>query len=151
MPKDKGRSNIARFGVDLIILSLFPPKLWSWKSHQGYGRKSFNPLYKEREYLQYEIKKQFTSDLISCPVRIEYDFFFEVPASTSQKKKLKMIEGEIPHTKKVDVTNLVKFTEDCLKGVVIIDDCQVIEFSARKKYGKKCSIIIKIFPVENEN
>lgn len=133
----------------MISLSIYPPKIWSWKSHQGYGRRSFNPLYKEREYMQYEIKKQYKDQPINCAVKIEYEFLFEPPTSISKKKRLEMISGKIFHTKKIDVTNMVKFQEDTLKGVVIVDDCQVVEMTAIKRYAEKCSIIIRIFPLDS--
>lgn len=100
--------------------------------------------------MQYEMKKQFNESPLACPVRVEYDFFFKVPDSISKKKKEQMILGSILHTKKVDVTNLIKFTEDCLKGVVIVDDSQVVELSGRKKYSEKNSIIIKIYPITED-
>jgi Holliday junction resolvase RusA-like endonuclease len=130
--------------IGMIVLAIFPPKIWSWKSHQGSGRRSFNPLYKEREYMQYELRKQYSGDLLKCPLSISYEFYFQPPISISKKTREAMIRGEIKHTKKVDVTNCLKFTEDCLKGIVIEDDCYVVHESGTKHYGEKCSIIIKI-------
>lgn len=47
-----------------------------------------------------------------------------------------MIDGEIKHTKKPDLDNLIKFTKDCLNGVAWHDDSQVVEYGAMKKvYG----------------
>jgi Holliday junction resolvase RusA-like endonuclease len=135
----------------MILLILEPPKIWSWKSHQGFGKKSFNPLYKEREYVQYHIRKQYTENLLACAVRITYDFFFTPPKNLSKKRRQAMICGEIKHTIRPDATNMIKFWEDCLKGIVIEDDSLAYKNEAEKHYAEKCQVIIKIYPWESSS
>lgn len=135
----------------MILLSIDCPKIWSWKSHAGYGRNSWNPLYKEKEYVQHQIKSQYSGDILSCPVRIEYLYIFQVPSSKSMKKQKLMLEGKVKHVSRPDLTNCTKLHEDCLKGIVIKDDSLVVETFSEKRYGTKCQVIIKIYPLsENE-
>lgn len=113
------------------------PKIWSWKSHAGYGKKSWNPLYKEREYVQYYLKKNYDSDILTCPVCIDYCYHVPIPKSFSLKKKTAAINHEIyPSHRCFDLTNATKFYEDCLKGIVIEDDCQVVKSTQKKIYSE---------------
>jgi Holliday junction resolvase RusA-like endonuclease len=132
----------------MILITLNPPKIWTWKAHAGFGKYSFNPMQKEREYVQYHIKSQYDGNLLSCPLRIAYDFYFTVPKSASKKQREKMLNEEIYYTKTPDCTNVQKFFEDCLKGIVIEDDRYVVESTSKKHYANKCSVIIKIYPLE---
>lgn len=94
--------------------------------------------------MQYQLKKSFSDDLLASPLRISYDFQFEIPKSYSKKKREAIAQGEILHTNTPDCSNVVKFFEDTLKGVVIEDDKYVVESIARKSYGNRCQVVIKI-------
>lgn len=70
------------------------------------------------------------------PIRLSCEFIMPIPKSTSKKKSKQMIDGEIKHTKKPDLDNLIKFTKDCLNEVAWHDDSQVVEYGVMKKiYG----------------
>jgi Holliday junction resolvase RusA-like endonuclease len=62
-------------------------------------------------------------------------FFMPIPKSTSKIKRAQMLQNIIPHTKKPDLDNLVKFIKDCLNGVAWLDDSQVERLVAFKKYS----------------
>ncbi len=113
-----------------------------WKAHAGYGRRSFNPLFREREYVQWQIKNQIGSgfNLIEGPVSVVFTYYFPFPKSMSKKKR----DQGCPHTKRPDITNLNKFLEDCLKTIVIVDDSQVVEITGRKFYSSDVKTVIKI-------
>lgn len=59
-----------------------------------------------------------------------------------------MLDGEIQHTKRKDVTNMVKFYEDCIKGIAFVDDAQVVEFTARKMYSDEPKVCIMVRGLE---
>lgn len=126
------------------LFSFNPPKIWAWKSHAGFGKFSFNPMQKERDFIQHQLQKTYTYDLLACPMRICYDLYFEIPASYSKKKRQAILNKEILHTNPPDCTNVQKFLEDCLKGVIIEDDKYVVESTTRKHYSTRCQINIKI-------
>jgi Holliday junction resolvase RusA-like endonuclease len=71
-------------------------------------------------------------------------FVFPFPKSASKAKKEKMKAGEIIPTK-CDCTNLQKLYEDCLKGIVITDDRNVVYVSSFKLYGEKGRVQIKVY------
>jgi Holliday junction resolvase RusA-like endonuclease len=58
-----------------------------------------------------------------------------IPKSSSKSSKESMASGLIPHVKKPDVSNLIKFAEDILKEIVIIDDNIVTKIVASKLYS----------------
>jgi len=69
------------------------------------------------------------------PIMISAEFYMPIPKSTSKKKTLMMEAGDIEHTKKPDIDNLVKFPLDVLNGVAWKDDSQIIQIFAAKKYS----------------
>lgn len=126
----------------------FPPVAWA--SHRGYGRKSFNPHYKEKEAAQWHLKKQHGSRPLFAGA-IRADFFFEMPIPKSMPKKiLKRIESgeKIFHSKRPDATNFRKHSEDCLTGTVWIDDGQVACGETQKYYSTNPRTLIHIQELE---
>ena len=73
---------------------------------------------------------------LSGPIWIEIAFDMPIPKSTSKKNVVKMMTGEIEHTKKPDIDNLVKFVLDCFNGHIIGDDSSVVCLRAKKRYAK---------------
>ncbi len=117
----------------------------NWKSHVGYGRKSFNPKYKERAFYQWQIRAQYNRELpIAGPVVCYYTFHMPIPASTSKVRKLQMLNGIMHPIKRPDVDNLNKFLSDCLKGIVFEDDSLIVELNSKKVYGERPKTIIRI-------
>ena len=65
-------------------------------------------------------------------------FLFEFPCPDSDPvstKNLKMWDI-IPHNKKPDLSNLIKFYEDCANGVIFHDDSMIIKGRIEKKYSQ---------------
>lgn len=56
-----------------------------------------------------------------------------------------MLLGQLHHIVRPDTTNLIKFAEDTLKGIVIEDDSQVYGIVATKIYSETPKTIIKVF------
>lgn len=110
------------------------------------SRRSFNPRYKEKEATQWFIRNQIPTEFLITneAVEVHYDFFFPIPVATSKKKQAKMLAGEIHHLKRPDVSNLCKFYEDCLKGIVFLDDSQVISIFAKKGYTEHPRTVISV-------
>ena len=71
---------------------------------------------------------------IETAIRLTCRFFMPIPASISKKKRAEYVGCAVPHTKKPDLDNLVKFVKDCANGVLWRDDSQVIALTASKAY-----------------
>jgi len=107
-----------------------------WKSHGGFGKNSYNPRAKEISFYRHQIKNQWGGrSPIESAVHLTYLFLMPIPASLSIKKREEILSKRTEHVKRPDVTNLVKLCEDTLKGIVFVDDSQVVSFKASKKYG----------------
>lgn len=62
-------------------------------------------------------------------------FHMPIAKSWSKKKREQAIFGELQHTSKPDLDNLIKAVKDGLNGIVWLDDSQVIKVIAEKKYS----------------
>jgi Holliday junction resolvase RusA-like endonuclease len=129
--------------IELTISTI--PKPWAAPRISKWG--SFDTRAKDKNVAKWLIKEQYRGYPIQGYVFLDFTFIFPVPLSTSKKKKLEMLAGNILPTG-CDCTNLQKMYEDCVKGVVITDDRNVVKISSRKLYGEKGAIIIRVFPWE---
>lgn len=118
-----------------------------WKSHAGFGRRSFNPRFLEKKYVQAHLRQQFKDEMLAGPVCVRYEFRFPIPTSASKIRKKQMAENVMKHMKRPDITNCIKFYEDALKEIVIVDDARVVEMSAAKFYDAEPHTIIEVFRV----
>lgn len=77
-------------------------------------------------------------ELLSGALSVSLSIGRSKPKSVPKKQKF-------PITKP-DLTNYIKLFEDCLKGLVIRDDAQIVEMTATKHYtdspGVKCEISV---------
>jgi Holliday junction resolvase RusA-like endonuclease len=76
------------------------------------------------------------------PVRVAVSAVFEPPKSWSRLERAKAMDG--PHIIKPDIDNLAKAAMDACNGIVWVDDCQVCELSASKRYGEKAMVVITV-------
>lgn len=108
---------------------------------------AFNPRSKQKDFTRWQIRSFYRDNPLQGYVVIEFLFVFPCPLSASSKKKEKMLNGEILPTL-CDCTNLQKFQEDCLKGIVFGDDRNVAKITSEKIYGNKEKILIKIWTLD---
>jgi len=77
-------------------------------------------------------------ELIRGPVKLTIRFIFSRPKSHyGSGKNAEVLKKSAPqwHIKKPDLTKLVRCTEDALKGVIWLDDSQVVSQDVFKDYG----------------
>ncbi len=106
--------------------------------------RTYNSQETEESRFLFEIQKQWNRPPIEGPLKIRCSFEMPIPKSTSNKKTLAMLKEEIKHTKKPDIDNLIKFTCDCLNGVVFKDDSQIIYLAGGKFYSKEPMTLIML-------
>jgi len=85
-------------------------------------------------------------------VLAEYVFIFPPPVSRMKKaQKDRLANGELlPCDNNVDLDNLMKNTNDGIKGIAITDDKVIIDCRASKRYGMKPCTIVLLSPWENK-
>lgn len=123
----------------------------AWKAHRGFGRKSFNPLYKEKQFYQWQIKDQYEGPILEGAVSCDFTFFLPIPKCFSKKKRELIHQKKIFHISRPDRDNLAKFCSDTLIGIVIKDDSQIVSGDINKVYGEKPKTLIYIRTLEEEN
>lgn len=76
------------------------------------------------------------------PLRAFLLFVMPVPKSISAKKRDRMLSGDIRHAGRPDLDNLIKFVLDAANGLLFLDDSQIFEIFAQKRYGAApCTMI----------
>ncbi len=101
--------------------------------------------YTPKETLMYEnlVKCEYMSQvgerLDGC-IKATIKAYFEVPKSTSKKRKAMMLDGRVGRTQKPDCDNLAKSVLDALNGVAYRDDSQIVELHVCKGYAEEARV-----------
>jgi Holliday junction resolvase RusA-like endonuclease len=89
--------------------------------------------------------QQFKDPPLTGYLALSCGFYFLIPKSTSNKKRTQMLLGAIRPVKKPDLSNCIKFIEDCLNGLVWQDDSQIVSYGSMGKwYAEEPKTIIRI-------
>lgn len=127
--------------MEVIIAGVPVP----WKAHAGYGKRSFNPRFKEKEYVQWQVKSQINQEqFLQGAIHIHCVFHLPIPKGTSKVRHKEMLDNRLHHIKRPDLTNLYKFIEDCLKGLIFEDDSQVCDVILKKIYSAIPKTVISV-------
>lgn len=89
----------------------------------------------EKKQVQWQVRSQYQEDPLKTPLLVDLDFIVPIPSHTSKVRTRLMLQNDLPPMVKPDLDNLIKFILDCLNGILFDDDSQIVEISARKKYG----------------
>lgn len=89
---------------------------------------------------------------LPCVEKIEMHCTFVLPypisLSKRQKKAIENDPSSTPHIKKPDLSNLIKFVEDCMEGIIFENDKQIVEIQAKKCYRENGSFNCMIHTFE---
>lgn len=67
-------------------------------------------------------------------VEVDISAFYEIPKSTSKKKRQAILDNGIRPTVKPDCDNIIKVVLDALNGIAYNDDKQVVSVRCQKYY-----------------
>lgn len=81
------------------------------------------------------------------PVLLELRMVFGVPASWSKAKRAAAMAGEMVPTRIPDIDNCAKAICDALNAIVWVDDAQVTDIVARKRFGENPHVEARITPL----
>ena len=84
---------------------------------------------------------------ITTPVTFKALFELSAPSSWSKARRAAAIAHKIHPAVKPDLDNYVKAALDAINGIVVVDDAQVVEISARKVYGVNPKTIVTVAPL----
>jgi Holliday junction resolvase RusA-like endonuclease len=126
----------------LITIEIpWEPVPWAAPRLSKYG--CYDPREKDKRAIRACVKDQYDDPPMVGYFYILFTFHFAIPKSTSKKRKALMLEGSIRPTKS-DCTNLQKLYEDCLKGIVIVDDRYVMSTKSQKYYSESPAVFMHI-------
>lgn len=77
-------------------------------------------------------------------VSVEVVAVYEIPKSTTKKRRVLMLNDEVKPLVKPDIDNVLKIVLDGLNGIAYEDDKQVTESYVRKEYGKVPKVKVRI-------
>ncbi len=96
-----------------------------------------------------EIAKE-ASDLTKAEsFMIDWSFYMPIPKTFSKSKRMALIGECVNHTCKPDVSNLIKFYEDCMNSIIYRDDAQICKGSFEKLYSENPRTVINITALNN--
>ena len=119
-----------------------PPVAWTAIVRAKNGH-AYSPKNKQKAAAKLLIKKQYLNEPTELPFSLEFHFFMPIPKSFPKKKREYI--SVFSHVTKPDTTNLQKFAEDCLTGIVFVDDKQVVETYSKKSYSENPRTVIYIY------
>ena len=109
-----------------------------WQVYTRQGRPSVGVLAFQayQTLIQLAIKKVWANPPMTGPVALVIQFYRGIPEACP-KTHPAYVHWLAKHlTKRPDLTNYVKACEDALKGLLIVDDSQVVSLSAMKAYSE---------------
>lgn len=115
-----------------------------WRAAVVTKKGTFSPRHKQKKQFCSQIQSQYQGDLLTVPVIVDMFFFMPIPKSTSKKNTSLMINGDLRPAKTPDRTNLAKLYEDCLQGIVIKNDSQIVGGMVGKFYSPHPRTVIYI-------
>jgi Holliday junction resolvase RusA-like endonuclease len=85
---------------------------------------------------------------IEAPVRLELVAELPIPASWSGRKHALATTGDLLPTSRPDIDNYIKAGLDSLNEIVVRDDSQIVEITARKRFSIAPKLVMTVFPLE---
>lgn len=73
------------------------------------------------------------------------------PASWSRRKRALALAGGMTPTSKPDIDNVAKLVLDGLNGVAFVDDSQIIDLTASKRYGTDAHVAVWVREIAQEH
>lgn len=78
-----------------------------------------------------QLRQQYRGEMFSGPIRLEITFY--LPMAKTKVRQHDLMRGTY-HVYKPDLSNLIKFVEDCAMGIIFEDDCIISEIVSKKIY-----------------
>jgi len=92
-------------------------------------------------------REKYQGPPLTGPIRITMDYFFLRPKShfgTGKNANVLKPNAPIYHTKRPDLTKLVRAVEDALTSIIWKDDSQVYEAQTAKHYGNYTGVSVTV-------
>jgi len=104
-----------------------------------------------QKFVQWTLKKDYPFfKPFDCPIHLTITFRSPVQNAAPKCKKRALFEQKITwyHAKMPDLSNMIKFYEDCLNGILWEDDRLIVEIYSFKIYAETPGTLIIINELE---
>jgi len=106
-----------------------------WTAPRVGRRRTFSTHTVKANRLKLLVRSQYREKPLLGAVMVDLSFYMPIPKSASAKRQSLIRECKELHTKRPDITNLCKITEDLLNGIVYVDDAQIVKVLSAKYYS----------------
>lgn len=126
---------------------------------QAKQRPRFNGkfAYTPKETIAYEnwvrtcyLEKYRGQPILENPLKVKIVAYYEIPKSTSKKRRLEMKDDKVFPTVKPDTDNIAKSILDSLNNIAYLDDKQVVKLEVEKYYSDVASVVVMIDEIHIE-
>lgn len=97
-----------------------------------------------KDYVRLAATEHAPPKPLEGPLAVMIVAYRSIPKSFSKKKTAAAEVGLLYPTTKPDADNYLKGVKDALKGIMWVDDSQVVDVYTRKRYSSKPRIEVKI-------
>jgi len=131
-----------------MIRIIIPGVPLPWKAPYVGTHGAFSPRYEAAKIIKSLIRQQYDGPVLDGYFWVDLFFYMPIPKSISKKKRQMMIDGKIRPESGGDRTNLSKFYEDLLQGIVIKNDKKIVDGRVAKWYGEEPKTVINLQVIE---
>jgi len=121
-----------------------------WKRARTSGKTFYDAQFQAKQNLVWYVKATYPLlEAFSGPLKVLFTFEMSIPTSWSKKRRGRALKSF--HSKRPDLSNLIKFYEDALNEVFWDDDCLIATIEAVKIYSESPRTIIEVIEIEEEH
>jgi len=126
----------------MIVYEIPGPPV-SWQRAGRSGKRTFDTQKGKKDVQRWHIKS-LANGLFPAfrAIKLVVEYHMPIPKSYSKRRAKECLLG--PHSKKPDLSNLIKFTEDAFIGLLWSDDAIITEIEAKKFYSDNPKTVFKI-------
>jgi len=130
-----------------IVVYGSPKALKRHRSYRvGNHIKSYDPSSRDKSDFIAQIINSRPAMPLDCKLVMAFAFYMPLPKSMPKKLQNIIRDGqELPHCKKPDLDNMIKFCIDAMNGIIYRDDRSIYKISAVKLYGETPRTVINIW------
>jgi Holliday junction resolvase RusA-like endonuclease len=114
---------------------------FSPKSASGYSvlakSRMYDPSKADKMNFAAEARRQYSGPPLNVALWVDMFFYIPIPKSTSKKTRELMLAGKIRPEVKPDRSNVEKFVEDALNGILWRDDAIIVDGRIAKFYSEQ--------------
>ncbi len=103
-------------------------------------------------YIKFSFQQKYGQPNLKGQIKVDIKVYFDIPKSTSKRKRAEMLSNIIRPVKIPDCDNIAKIILDSLNGIAYKDDKQVVFLTVEKFYSDNPRVCLMLREIEaNEN